>query len=247
MKKLFLFLYFINSSIYYCQEVIHTDRPDQTESVAITPKGMVQIEAGFLFEKNNYNSENISHPTILWKYGINEIFEVRLITEFITEKKFDEHYTGISPISIGFKTKLMEENKLLPSVSFLGHLTINNWASKNFTADYLSPDFRFLFHHTLAEKWSLGYNVGLEWNGNPNATYLYTIATNYFIHNKLGTFVELYGFLQKDLAADHRFNGGIIYIVHSNLQIDASAGIGISNIYQGYFLSCGISYRFATP
>ena len=65
---------------------IQTDRPDQTECPFIVPKNHIQIESGFNFEKVNENEKNYLYPTILWKYGVNEKFEIRLISELTTNK-----------------------------------------------------------------------------------------------------------------------------------------------------------------
>ena len=83
--KVLLFILLISSSIYSQSiEPIQADRPDQTETPAIVPKGMFQVETGFTFQKNDAISKSLSLPTTLWKYGVNENFELRLITEFLS-------------------------------------------------------------------------------------------------------------------------------------------------------------------
>lgn len=53
-SKIVLVFLFISASIY-AQEIepIQADRPDQTETPAIVPKGMFQVETGFTFQKND--------------------------------------------------------------------------------------------------------------------------------------------------------------------------------------------------
>lgn len=63
---------------------IQTDRPDQTETAAIVPKGMFQVENGFSFQRKDANNSSFSLPSTLWKYGVNDNFELRLITEFLS-------------------------------------------------------------------------------------------------------------------------------------------------------------------
>jgi hypothetical protein len=55
---------------------------------------------------------NYSHPTTLWEYGINDKVELRLITEFVSEKNKSLTTAGLIPITIGFKTALLEEKVL---------------------------------------------------------------------------------------------------------------------------------------
>ena len=229
------------------QESIQTDRPDQTESPAITPKNHLQIETGVFYEKTDRDSENFSYPTLLWKYGINENFELRMITEFNSEKMGSNRNAGVSPLSLGFKTRLSEEKKYVPKISFMGHLTVNKLASESFKTTYPAPSFRFVFQHTLSDKINLGYNVGAEWNGEtPDATGIYTIATSYSFTEKLGGFAEIYGVINRYHKPDHRFDAGFTYLLTDDLQMDASSGIGLSEISPAYFLSFGVSYRFRT-
>lgn len=113
-KIIFIFLLTIYSNLK-AQESIQTDRPDQTESTSITPTNLLQIETGLFFEKNSDQSTNYSHPTVLWKYGINENFELRMVTEFNSENFENKKMTGIAPLTFGFKAKLLKENKIIPT------------------------------------------------------------------------------------------------------------------------------------
>lgn len=247
MKKLTTCILIIYFSPLKSQESIQTDRPDQTESVSITPKKFIQIETGFLYEKADGGSRNFVHPNILWKYGINENFEVRLITEFLTEKTATTKLSGFSPLAFGFKAKLTDEKRYLPKISFLAHITANKLSSEEFKTHYPASNFRFLFQHTLSDRLNLGYNLGAEWNGEtPGPTGIYTISGAYAVTDKLGGFVESYGFISESQNADHRFNGGITYLVNENLQADLSSGFEISKTSPDYHFSCGISYRFST-
>ena len=227
------------------QESIQTDRPDQTESTSITPKGHLQIETGFFYERTGKESKSFSHPTVLWKYGIHENFEARIGTEFISEIAYSDKKSGIPPLTFGFKVKLADEKVFFPKISFLGHLTANRLASSNYKTPHPAPSFRFLFQHTLSDQLSLGYNLGAEWNGeNPDITGIYTVSTSYSFNERFGSFAEFYGFINEFQPPDHRFDTGFTYLFSNNFQVDASAGIGISHLSPRYFLSCGASYRF---
>ncbi|WP_395061866.1 hypothetical protein [Flavobacterium sp.] len=52
--KILSLLVFVSTSIYsQTTEPIEADRPDQTETPAIVPKGMFQVESGLTFQKND--------------------------------------------------------------------------------------------------------------------------------------------------------------------------------------------------
>ncbi|MBU4537017.1 MAG: transporter [Weeksellaceae bacterium] len=247
MKKISSAMVLLTFSFLSSQESIETDRPDQTESASLTPKNFIQIESGFLYEKTGDYSEKFSHPNILWKYGINDHFEVRMITELSSEKLGNETFSGMMPLTFGFKAKLTEEKNVLPKISFIGHLTANKLSSKHFETTYIAPSFKFLFQHTLSEKWRMGYNLGADWNGEtPDATAVYTLSAAYTVTERLGAFAEVFGFLNKYRKADHSLHGGFTYLISNDLQLDASSGFGISEISPDYFISCGVSYRFST-
>ena len=72
--KIFLAAIFI-SIISQAQTLpdIQTDRPDQTECPFIVPVNYLQLESGFVFQKNNNNASEIAVPSVLTKLGITII------------------------------------------------------------------------------------------------------------------------------------------------------------------------------
>ncbi len=223
---------------------IQTDRPDQTESPVTVPKKHFQIETGISFEKIDGESNSYTYPTILLKYGINDVFELRLIPEYVTSHIQSLKYSGITPVTVGFKVKLAEEKGILPMLSFLGHLSIPSVASKNFKTTWYAPSFRFTMQHALSQKVSLGYNVGAEWNGEtPEPAFIYTLTTGYSISEKLSSYIELYGFFIQKSTSDHRVDGGLSYLLKKNMMVDISGGFGINKYAPAYYIAAGFSIR----
>ena len=226
---------------------IQLDRPDQTECPFITPKKYIQIENGFTIENRTNNQKSYIYPTTLWNYGVNEKFELRLITEFVSERNLGKVETGISPIVLGFKTSLFEEKGILPKTSFIGHITTSKIGSKKFQTENIAPSFRFTMQHTITEKISLAYNLGAEWNGEtPEQTYIYTLTTGVSLTNKIGCYAEVYGFINDYNRPDHRFDGGLTYLINDDFIADISSGFGIKTSELKNYVSLGISYRFKT-
>jgi len=226
---------------------IQTDRPDQTECPFIVPKKFIQLENGFLVENKIKSSQTLNHPSTLWKYGMSERFELRLITELISEKTDAETIVGLSPVTVGFKVNICTEKGLLPMTSFIGHLTTSHVATKEFHTSYFAPSFRFTMQHTLSDKFTLGYNLGAEWDGETAApTYIDTLTTGVSITEKFGGYVELYGFVPQKEIADHRFDGGLTYLLTDNFMIDISGGVGLSKNAPKNYFAIGLSFRFNT-
>ena len=93
---------------------IQLDRPDQTECPFITPENYIQAESGFNIENVSADRQLLTTPTVLWKYGVNKKFELRFITELITDKNNSDKFTGLAPVTFGFKTALFEEKGIIP-------------------------------------------------------------------------------------------------------------------------------------
>lgn len=222
---------------------IQTDRPDQTETPYTVPAKHFQMETGVSFEQTDPEIQSYTDPTILFKYGLNDHFELGLITEFATIKA-RETTAGLTPITLRFKEKITDEKGLLPVTSFIGFLSVPNFASKEFKATYFAPAFRFTMQHTLSQKFSIGYNLGAEWNGETaEPAFIYTLTTGYSISDKIGAYLEIYGFAPQYSKADHRFDGGLNFLLKENILLDISGGAGITENAPDYYMALGFSFR----
>jgi hypothetical protein len=238
---------FIFTATAFCQETpepIATDRPDQTETPELVPKGMFQMENGFVYEKMNDDQKSIVSPTVLAKYGVNDNFELRLIIEYNTAETAGEKISGFNPVLIGTKIKMCDEKGLIPKTSFIGHLLLPDLASPGLKADYYAAMFRFTMQHTLSRKINLGYNLGTEWDGiTPYATFIYTLTTGFSLTEKLGAYLEVFGFAPQNDSANHNADGGFTYLLSDNAMVDVSGGFGLTENAPDYFISCGFSFR----
>lgn len=239
-------------NLLVAQERIDTDRPDQTESSYLVPKGFFQGEFGFNIE-NNKQLKTIVHPTGLWKYGINKRIELRLITELISVEtpllipEGNTVITGLVPVQIGSKISLWEEKGVLPKTSLIFHVGIPALSSSKFKTPHLAPNFRFTMSHTLSERIGLGYNIGAEWDGfDKTPEWIYTFAPGFNMGKNWYGYVELFGAIKKNEPAQHSFDAGIAYFISNNAKIDFSAGTGITDSAPDNYFAIGFSFRIDT-
>lgn len=231
-------------------EKIDTDRPDQTESAVLVPKKWGQFEMGFSKQVNNSTENEFQHPTLLSKYGISKRFEFRLITTVQTNTDFSnpafkQSNCGLTPVEIGGKIALWEEQKLLPKTSLIFHVGIPRFASNYYQADHLAPNFRFTMQHSVSDLIGIGYNLGAEWDGFSNeTTWIYTLSPGFNISEKWYAYLEAFGFISKSNKPQHSFDGGIAYYISPNLKIDLSSGSGISKKAPDWYIAIGASFRF---
>ncbi len=224
-----------------------TDRPDQTESSAVVPINALQIETGFVFEKDNAFSNDYyaySYPTTLLRYGLLKNTEIRLGFDILGQKMNNEDVTlGLGPLYIGNKTKIMDEDGCKPEVAILGGLILPFTAKEEFKTRYTAADFRLAFSHTLNNMFSVGYNLGIQWDGeNAGPGYFYSGALGISLSEQFGVFAEYYGVLPESGEKQHLLDTGLTYLVKQNLQLDFSIGVGVNDEATDHFIGFGLSY-----
>jgi hypothetical protein len=228
-------------------EELITDRPDQTESAQVVPVKTIQIESGFVLEKDHFlNSTNTTFNSTLLRLGLVKNFELRLGYEYLkgTSDISVWDTKGFSPLYVGMKYQITVEDGLFPGIAFLGGLSLPFFASDDYQSDKLAPDFRFAVSHTLTEWLSLGYNLGIEWNGDNNDPMgIYSIAFGFGLTDNLGCYLEAFGSQSDIEGAQHMVDGGFTYLLRNNFQLDISGGLGLNDNAADYYIAGGFSWR----
>lgn len=224
---------------------INTDRPTQSFSPFVMPKGKVQAELGFLSERPNANLDtyNVTYLNALLRVGVLEWMELRITENYLGLRSDSESVNGISPTTIGAKFHFMDEDGARPQMGLLAGVTLAN-GQKIFKANETVQDIRILFQNSLSDKVSIAYNIGTYRSSSTNAVGLYTLTFGFSMSDKLSLFIEPYGFFADGLPADHRMNGGGTFLLNDNFQIDLSGGVGLSESSPDYFLSTGLAFIF---
>ncbi|WP_345166521.1 transporter [Algibacter aquimarinus] len=245
-------------SITFAQEnnetlgALVTDRPDATEASSTVGKGVLQFETGGLyesFEANSVKSENYTFNTMLIRYGLLDNLELRLGWDFVegitkvNGNKLDNVISGLSPLLLGMKIDISEENGAMPEIALIGHVFPIFSASADYRPEFTGVDFRLSLSHTLSEKSSLGYNIGAQWgDDSAEASAIYTLAYGYSISEKIGAYAELYGDFPEDNSANHYWDAGFTYLANNDLQFDIYFGTSITE-GQDLLVGLGLSYR----
>ena len=245
-KHIFLALSLTTSSLF-SQELpeIETDRPDQTECSSVIPQKTFQIETGYVFEKDD-NFQTHYFLTSLFRIGLFQNAELRIIAGeyFISQSKSDTiniRSEGFSPFSIGTKIHISEERGIIPQSCFIAHLSHEYTP---FSANTITPDFRFSMSHTLSKKVSLGYNLGGEWERSAYSfRWIYTLTTAFALTEKLGMYVEAFGDVAEKALPKHQFDAGFTFLTKNNFQFDCSGGFALNKNSPDYFLSFGFGWR----
>ena len=236
MKKIF---YFFILSIAINAQTIVTDRPDQTESSSTIPSGSIQIETGILLDEiGNCSEKELYIPNTLFRIGLTEKIELRILNQIIHKINTGQSNSGINDIEFGAKIQLLKKENISTEIAFLSHLIIPT-ASNIFSLKEIGVINKLCFSQETNSKIGIGYNIGYNYFENNNDDFTYSLVFGYTLTNKINVFVEPYGEITE--FEDHlsNINMGLTYLLADNMQLDYSFGTGINHNFN--FMSIGFS------
>lgn len=244
MKQFLLLAGLLTSIASTAQEggTISTDRPSQSAGSSLVPAGSFQIETGLILEKDG--SLNGSNFNTLIRFGVNEFLELRFQQDYLGNDLGMEKVSGLSATRIGLKSVIAKEKGWMPEMALVGNITLPSGESIYQTRN-TTPDFRFAVSKGISDKVTIGYNLGTQWDtDSPKSTTFYTLIVAVSFSDKFGGFFEPYGFVRKEQQADSRLNGGFTYLLTSNMQVDLTAGVGLTDEAPDSFIAFGYSVVF---
>lgn len=236
-----------------------TDRPDQTESTEIVPRGYVQFEAGWTFAREAAGAvavEQHAVPQSLARIGVAPRVELRLgfagwmrtAVEGIGPTAVE---SGMGDLDVGFKWRLADGSQGRPSVALVTAVALPTGA-EGFGGERLDPTVRLAFAQDLTDRIALGYNVGAVVSSAPDGAggtetfvdALYTVAFGFTLAERVGAFAEAFGtFAMSGGASKHSLDGGFTFPVADNLQFDVSGGVGLNAAAADWFVGAGVAVR----
>lgn len=229
-------------------------RPSFSEGILLVPSGKAQVELGAAYSYFDGNAHEIQHPNFNLKYGISKYFELRINGDATTYKSGDSRQTGLHPVYIGVKLKMIDAKRYAPGSSFIGGLSTSFISTKNFRTKYVAPFFKITMEQFLPKNVGLVYNYGLVWNGeDAKPTYNFAIATSYTKllkcttaekQHQLKYFFEIYGIYPHGAKVDVRLNTGLSYLLNRFIQFDISVGAGLLKNSPRVITSAGLVVRF---
>lgn len=244
MKKskilLVVFLEIMLSGKAICQIV--TDRPDQTESSYIVGRGNLQIESGILYAtEGDYPmlSRSLLAPTTLFRYGILDGLELRILSQFEFLKTDYSRYQGLSDMEAGAKILLVNNESGNARVALVSHLLIPTGTGELSDRQFGTIN-KIALSHQINKNMGIGYNLGFSWFDQDNREVTYSVSLGIVINEKAAVYIEPYGEIPFNSDFALNFNTGLTYLVSDNLQLDTSFGTGTN--HRMNFISAGISW-----
>lgn len=222
------------------------DRPGASTGTGVMGQFQFQWETGFGFENNKYNGADEKTYTIntsLFRLGLTDVAELRLqVDEQYVKSGSNDGIGGLCPLVVGTKVKLFNGYKAVPQVAMLCNLTIPS-GKDEFKSEHLAPSLYLLFDNQLCDKWSLGYNVGGEWDGeSSHATTFVALCLGYSICDKLSAFVENYDYFHSECKPVWMTEFGFAWQVAKRVQLDVAGDLNLRDPGKQYAVSCGLAW-----
>ena len=210
-------------------QTIATDRPSAlTENSTSLYKNGIQLESGFLIQLDSGETQPISAPNLLLRYGLTEKTELRLMNDVLV----DEENVELGVWTIGAKIQLYKSDKV--NLSVLPSIQISSVYDDIGSLSEQPINAKVIGNYVLSKANSVGYTIGYTFNNNEIG---YSLFLGHNFTDKISTFIELYGF-NDQLNID----AGLAYLIQDKLQFDAYFGTGLNN--KMVFASVGLSYLY---
>jgi hypothetical protein len=181
------------------------------------------------------------------RYGISNSIELRTGGGYNIQKtetgSIEEEISGLSDVFVGAKWRLTQHNSTPTQTAILFHLLLPV-GQKQFRSETVIPQVIFALAQDISENFSLACNAGGTWNYKEEVSeYILSVAGGLGITESIGGYAEAYGEYSNVNFPAYFFDGGITYLPAGNIQLDASAGVGIVNNTSFWFVSTGLSVR----
>lgn len=229
-----------------------TDRPDFTESTSTIPRGHFQIEGGTTLTRVE-DEDSTSFGELLVRIGMGDSWELRLgAGSYSRVETAGDTVSGLDDPSVGVKIRFTEDAEQLapgqPAASLI-FLTSIPEGDDGLTQDEWVPEAKLALGWSLTPRFSLSSNLNYAYAVDDAERFHQLAATlsgGFSVTDRLGTYLEWYGFSEEaeDGPSTHYLNGGVTYLINSDLQIDARVGTGLNDADPDWFVGIGAGVRF---
>ena len=242
MKRYLLLLSLLCSYASNAQNLINTDRPDQSDGTHIVEKNHFQVETGLQFSKFDEATSGLDNVTLL-RYGVTKYFEVRVLNQYSVVND-SGRTAGIKPPTISFKNQLCKQNGLLPKITLVSYFRLPVTISPSFKGEHWGYTFTVAARHDLSPKMKFYSNIGITRDQeSKDFSYLSTAEINYNVTEKFATYIEYFGNFAAHTNASNGVDIGFIYALKNNLTVDLTFGSPTFNLGVNRFIAFGVSAR----
>jgi hypothetical protein len=239
-------------------EPLASDRPDFTEASVTVGRGVAQVEMGYTYftdDEGGVERREHSYPEMLWRIGMfAEWFEFRIAYSHASGSSQVgqlpiENFSGGEDLYLGVKLGLTPQEGILPEMALVLQTTVPT-GHGDVTAGITQPGFNWLYG------WEVNDFIGIGGSTQMNRAvddldevyleFAQSFTINYALAEQLGAFTEWFVLVPSGsevARTEHYLDGGFVYRVTNNLQLDVRAGIGLSQAAFDFFGGTGVVIR----
>ena len=250
---------------------INTDRPTFTPANTVVPPGRLQFESGFTFNSEQTartRTQVYNFPELAMRYGLADRLEFRTYwvgqTYTQTQPRFGGQATqlnGPNDMEVGFKWQLFagdKNRKWIPTTALITSIIAPTGGTSPFSSESVEPYINLIYGWSLSDKLTLAGStgdVGLRHTPEPRSRgktdnfeeYHQSLVAFYSVTERTTLFYEWYILMNSNRSEGSPTNfmdGGMLYRLTTNMQLDLRAGFGLSGRPDDFFTGAGFSVRF---
>lgn len=250
---------------------INTDRPTFTPANTVVPPGRLQFESGFTYnrQQSSTTSNNLYDlPELAMRYGLMDRVEFRIFWEGPTiasppssRGRRGTRLGGGSDMEVGIKWQLFagdKDRKWIPTTALITSAIAPTGGNSPLSSGVAEPYINLIYGWGLSEKLTLAGSTGyLGMRQQPvPASHLpadsfqrfhQSVVAFYTVGKRTTLFYEWYVLMYTNATSNlpnHFMDGGVLYRLTPNIQIDLRAGFGLSGRPDDFFTGTGVSFRF---
>jgi Putative MetA-pathway of phenol degradation len=249
---------------------ISTDRPTFTPANTVVPRGRLQFESGFTFNNEPSSPTRTTLydlPELAMRYGIFNRVELRTfwLGQTWTQTQLRpvgpwRQGGGLSDMEVGFKWQLLthdKERKWIPTTGLITSIYAPTGGSSVLGSHTVEPYVNLIYGWPLTDKLTLAGSTGYLGmrvtdlgRGRPADSfqrYHQSLVAFLSMNKRTTLFYEWYVLMftnAVDNRPTHFMDGGILYLLTPNMQLDLRAGFGLSGRPDDFFTGAGYSVRF---
>jgi hypothetical protein len=238
-------------------EPLQSDRPDFTEASTCVGLHRVQVEMGYTYIQDNEAIDRSAHsfPEMLWRIGMfAEWFELRIAWNYGIELNRDNIVSNIfdggEDLYLGAKLALTEQDGWRPEMALIVQMNLPT-GHPDLTEGEVEPGINWLYGWDVTEVISVGastqFNRVLDDADVFYTEFAQSVTINYALGEKWGGYTEWFGLIPagaQSALPQQYFDGGFIYRVNNNFQLDVRAGVGLNEPADDFFGGVGSVLRF---
>jgi hypothetical protein len=242
-------------------EPLQSDRPGFTVSPNTVGRGVVQLEAGYMYTlDHNGNLTHTEHdfPQAEWRIGMfAEWFEWEITYNYSIDQDSVRRPGGImrhgtsgsDDLLLGIKLCLTPQEGILPNMGIIPQMAVPS-GSPSLTAGEVLPGLVWAYEWEI-KKWTIECLTSIN-RGRDDADQSFTqfaqaVNLSYEFNKKLGGYVEWFVTSptgSRLVRTQHVSDGGFFYHVTNNLQLDIEAGVGLNGPAPDFLAGAGVVARF---